>query len=568
MDKEHANFEKVYTDIREHLTPKAVPVEIPIGEGLEFHGVINLISRKALNSSSAGTKTGEYDEIADPAELQAEYERYEQDLIEKVVETDDALMERYLGGEEIPHEQLVTAMRAALKRGELFPVLCGAAELTYGMRTLLSELVELVPPPADGDPAPAEKWGSAEKVELHRADDAPFTALVFKTVSEPHVGDVSIFRIFSGSVKNGAEVYNAARTAPEKLNHLSVSQGKDKLEVDVLHAGDIGVVAKLRDTHTNDTLCDRRRCRWSCRGSRSPTPVIHVAVAPKVRGDEDKLSIGPDAARRRGPDLPLGVQRRRPADVDLRPGRAAPRRDPGPAGAEVRRARRPDEAEDPLPRDDPGEGRGRRGGTRSRPAAAASSATAGSGWRRCRAAAATSSRTRSSAARSPTSSSRRWTAASRRPSARGILAGCPVVDFKVELFDGTYHDVDSNEMSFKLAGILAFRNVAPNCKPVLLEPLVDLEVMTPEEYLGAVMGDLSSRRGQILGSEPDGHLLKLKAVVPEAELYKYATQLHSLTQGRGTYRRKFKQYAEMPPEVAAKIVEEHQKEKKEKEEES
>ena len=152
-------------------------------------------------------------------------------------------------------------------------------------------------------------------------------------------------------------------------------------------------------------------------------------------------------------------------------------------------------------------------------------------------------------------------------SARGILAGCPVVDFKVELFDGKYHDVDSNEMSFKLAGILAFRNVAPECKPVILEPLVDLDVWTPEEYLGAVMGDLSSRRGQILGSEPDEHLLRLKAVVPEAELFKYATQLHSLTHGRGTYKYAFKQYSEVPPDVAAKIVEEHEKEKKEEQEE-
>jgi elongation factor G len=148
-------------------------------------------------------------------------------------------------------------------------------------------------------------------------------------------------------------------------------------------------------------------------------------------------------------------------------------------------------------------------------------------------------------------------------SARGILAGCPMVDFKVELFDGKYHDVDSNEMSFKLAGILAFKTVAPNCKPILLEPLSDVEVFTPEHYLGAVMGDLSSRRGQILGSEADGKLMKLKAVVPEAELYKYATQLHSLTHGRGTYRGKFKSYAEVPPEIAAKIAEEHRKEQKE-----
>ena len=564
MDKEHADFERVYTDIHDHLTAKAVPVEIPIGEGLEFHGVVNLISRKALVFKK-GTKTGEYDETDIPAELEEKYERYEKDLIEKVVETDDALMERYLGGEEIPHAQLVTAMRTALKRGELFPVLCGASELTYGMRTLLSEMVELVPSPAEGEAAQAEKWGTVEKVELKPADGAPFAALVFKTVSEPHVGDVSIFRIVSGSVKNGSEAFNPARGSLEKLNHLSVSLGKDKIEVDVLHAGDIGVVAKLRDTHSNDTLSTEAVPVVLPRVP-FPDPVIHMAVAAKVRGEEDKLSIGLTRLAEEDPTFHWeynGEVRQtwirglgeRHLDVIL--GRLT--RKFG-VHAEMQKPKIP--YRETIKGKAEGEGKHKK-------------QTGGRGqfgdcWIRMAPLPRGSGYVFEDAIVGGSIPNKFIPAVDRgiqEASARGILAGCPVVDFKVELFDGKYHDVDSNEMSFKLAGILAFRNVAPECKPVLLEPLVDLEVWTPEDYLGAVMGDLSSRRGQILGSEPDEHLLRLRAVVPEAELFKYATQLHSLTHGRGTYKYAFRQYAEVPPDVAAKIVEEHEKEKKEEKEE-
>jgi len=546
MDKEHANFEKVYTDIRDRLTPKAVPVEIPIGEGLDFHGVVNLISRKAL-------------------QFKEKFERYERDLIEKVVETDDALMERYLAGEEIPHEQLVAAMRVALKKGELFPVLCGASELTYGMRTVLSELVELVPPPSDGDPAHAEKWGTVEKVELQPTDSAPFSALVFKTVSEPHVGDVSIFRIHSGRVTNGAEVYNPARSSLEKLNHLSVSQGKDKVEVGVLHAGDIGVVAKLRDTHSNDTLASETMPVVLPRVP-FPDPVIHMAVATKVRGEEDKLSTGLTRLTEEDPTFhweynpevrQTWVRGLGERHLEVILGRLARK-----FGVHA------DLLKPKIPYRETIKGRGEGQGRHKKQ-------TGGRGqfgdcWIRMAPLPRGSGYVFEDAIVGGSIPNKFIPAVDRgvqEASARGILAGCPLVDFKVELFDGSFHTVDSNEMSFKLAGIVAFRNVAPECKPILLEPLVDLEVWTPDEYLGGVMGDLSSRRGQILGSEPDGHLLKLKAIVPEAELYKYSTQLHSQTHGRGTYKYTFRQYSEVPPDVAAKIVEEHQKEKKEEKEE-
>jgi elongation factor G len=562
MDKEHANFERVYGQIRERLTPKAIPVEIPIGEGPAFRGIINLISKKA-NLFKSGTKTGEYEERDIPAESREAYERYEKDLIETVASTDDALLERYLEGGEIGHDELVGAMRAALKRGELYPVFCGASELTYGMRALLSELVELVPSPADNDPVVAEKWGAAEQVTLAPSDEAPFAALVFKIVSEPHVGDVSFFRVYSGVVRNGQEVWNAARSQPEKLNHLSISQGKDKIEVPLLHAGDIGVVAKLRETHTNDTLSTGAVPVVLPRVP-FPGPVIHVAIEAKVKGEEDKISTGLGKLHEEDPTFhweynaevrQTWIRGLGERHLEVILGRLARK-----FGVHAMQTRPRIPYRETIKGKAEGEGKHKK-------------QTGGRGqfgdcWIRMSPLPRGAGYVFEDQIVGGAIPGKFIPAVDRgiqEAAQRGVLSGCPMVDFKVELFDGKYHDVDSNEMSFKLAGILAFRNVAPDCRPVLLEPLMDLEVFTPEEYLGAVMGDLSSRRGQILGSEPDGRLLKLKAVVPEAELYKYATQLHSLTHGRGTYRGTFKTYAEMPPDAAQKVIEEHAREKKQEE---
>jgi len=560
MDKEHANFEQVYEDIREHLSPKAVPVEIPIGEGADFHGIINLISQTARNFKP-GTKTGEYEEVSVPAELQDQYERFEKDLIEKVVETDDALMERYLSGETIGHDELVPAMRRAMKRGDLYPILCGAAELTYGTRSVLSEIVELVPPPSENDPVEAEKWGGAEKVSLASSDDAPFSALVFKIVSEPHVGDVSFFRIYSGSLKNGQEVWNAPRNGPEKLNHLSIAIGKDKLEVDALHAGDIGVVAKLRETHTNDTLSTQAVPVVLPRVP-FPEPVIHTAIEAKVKGEEDKLSTGLTRLREEDPTFhweynaevrQTWVRGLGERHLEIILGRLARKFS---VHATMLKPKIPYRETIKGKADGQGKHKKQSGGR----------GQFGDCWIRMMPQPRGAGYEFDNQIVGGAIPGKFIPAVDRgiqEASARGVLAGCPMVDFKVELYDGSYHTVDSNEMSFKMAGILAFKNVAPQCKPVLLEPLADVEVLTPEEYLGAVMGDLNSRRGQILGSEPDGRLVKLKAVVPEAELYKYATQLQSITHGRATYRATFRQYSEVPGDVAKKIVEEYESEKKE-----
>src|SRR3989475_342009 len=290
MDKEHADFERVYGQIKERLTPKVIPVEIPVGEGPEFHGIINLFSKKC-HLYKKGTKAGEYEEVDVPAEYRDRFERYSKELIERIAETDDTLLERYLGGEEIGRDEAIAAMKAGMAKGELFPFFCGAAELTYGTRALLSKMVELCPAPHETPPVEAQKWGSAERLTLKADDTGPLAAQVFKTVSEPHVGDVTLFRIFSGTVRNGQDVWNAPRELSEKLNHLCVAVGKDRLEIPELHAGDIGVVAKLRDTHTNDTLSTKDKGLVLSKIP-FPEPVITVAVEVKQRGEEDKLSTG------------------------------------------------------------------------------------------------------------------------------------------------------------------------------------------------------------------------------------------------------------------------------------
>ncbi|HMA44170.1 MAG TPA: elongation factor G [Gemmatimonadales bacterium] len=560
MDKEHADFEKVYGSIKERLTPKVIPVEIPVGEGPAFHGIINLFSKKC-HLYKKGTKAGEYDEVDVPAEYQDRFTRYSQELIESIAATDDALLERYLGGEEIGRDEAIHAMKSGMAKGEIFPLFCGAAELTYGTRALLTKMVELLPSPAERPPVEGQRWGSAEHILLKPDDGGPFAAQVFKTISEPHVGDVTFFRVTSGAVKNGQDVYNAPRQAVEKLNHLCVAVGKDRTEVAELHAGDIGVVAKLRDTHTNDTLSTQANQIVLPRIP-FPEPVITVSVEVKQRGEEDKLSTGLHKLHEEDPTfhheyngelgqtLIRGLGERH---LEIVVGRLARK-----FGVHAQIGKPKIAYRETL--------RGKAEGQGKHKKQTGGRGQYGDCWIRI--------------APLPRGSGfvfedrivggvipRQYIPAVEKgiveAMARGPVAGYPVVDFKVELFDGSYHDVDSNEMSFKMAGILAFRNVSPNCKPVLLEPIMDVEVWTPDDYQGAVMGDLSSRRGQILGTEPDGRLVKVKAMVPEADLDRYATSLHSITHGRGTYRQKFHAYEQVPPEVAQKVVDAHKKETEE-----
>src|SRR5579884_3695720 len=460
MDKEHADFEQVYAQIKERLTAKVVPVEIPLGEGPGFRGAINLFSKRC-HLYRKGTKAGEYDEADVPAE--------ERERIERNAETDDALLERYLGGEEIGRDEALAALKAGMARGELYPVFCGAAELTYGTRALLSAMVELLPAPHERPPVAAERWGSAERLSLAADDAGPFAAQVFKTMSEPHVGDVTFFRVYSGAVRNGQEVWNAPREAVEKLNHLCVAVGRERFEIAELHAGDIGVVAKLRDTHTNDTLSGRDM-PIVLRKIPFPEPILTQAIEVKQRGEEEKLSNGLHKLHEEDPTfqheynaelqqtLIRGLGERH---LEIIVGRLARK-----FGVHAQIVKPKIAYRETFKGKAEGQGKHKK-------------QTGGRGqygdcWIRI--------------APLPRGAGfqfvdqivggvipRQYIPAVERgiqeAAARGPVAGYPVVDFKVELYDGSYHEVDSNEQSFKMAGILAFRNVSPNARPTLLEPI-------------------------------------------------------------------------------------------------
>ncbi|MGE5926115.1 MAG: elongation factor G, partial [Gemmatimonadota bacterium] len=491
-----------------------------------------------------GTKSGEYEVIDIPEELRERFAQYTDQLTEAVAATDDTLIERYLGGEPISREEIAAVMKRAMLAGEIVPLFCGSGELTYGMRTLLTEMVELLPNPL-------------EALEARRAADgavydAPLVGHVFKTVSEPHVGDVTFFRLYKGAIRSGDEVWNAEHEVAEKLNHLSLQQGRDRIEVERIEAGDIATVAKLRDTHTNDTFC-RRDAPVRLPPTPYPDAVATAAVLVRQRGEEDKLAAGLHRLHEEDPTFhfeynsELGqtlIHGMGERHFDTILGRLA--RKYG-VHAELTRPRVAyretikGKAEGQGKHKKQSGGRGQYGDCWIRMAPR----PRGSGYEFV---------DRIVGGVIPNKYIPAVDRGVREAAERGVVAGYPMVDFSVECYDGSYHDVDSNEMSFKMAGILGFRNVAPKCRPVLLEPLADVVVWTPEDVLGDVMGDLSARRGQILGTEQDGRLTKVRAIVPESELYKYSTTLHSITHGRGTYRHSVHGYAEAPPEVAERVA--------------
>ena len=550
MDRQNADFERVYQDVRAHLTPKVIPVEVPIGSGDDFRGIINLFSERA-HLYKSGTQTGDYEETEIPEEYREIEQRFYQDLIETIAATDDTLLEHYLEGDTITRDEAIHALKQAMLRGELFPLFCGAPAVTWGTRALLNKLVELMPSPQE---RPAEvARGRGGEVELRNLNSDPFCALVFKTTSEPHVGELSFFRIFGGAVTSGQEVINAGRNATEKLSHLSIPQGRERLEIDQLRAGDIGVIAKLKDTHTNDTLSATGH-PLTLQGIDFPGPDVMVAMECASRGDEDKLSaglhklheedpvfqaeyvpeLGQTIARGTG-ELHLEVQLER---LKRKHNVAVVTREPRIPYRETIRA----QAEAHGRHRKQSGGRGQFGDCHVR----LKPLERGEGYRFTDAIV---------GGVIPGKYVPAVDKGIQEAAQRGVIAGFPVVDFEAECFFGSYHNVDSSEIAFKIAGSLAFQQAAEAARPAILEPVMEVEVVTPDEYMGDVMGDLSSRRGKILGVEAEGRNQKIRAMVPQAELYKYSTQLRSLTQGRAMHTRRFHAYEELPQSEVQKVVE-------------
>lgn len=560
MDKEHADFDAIYQQIKTRLTAKVIPIEVPVGEGPSFHGIVNLFDRKA-HVYARGSRSGAYVETDVPAEVQPQFDRYYSELIETIAATDDTLLERYLNGEEIGRDEAIAAMKEAMKQGELFPLFCVSSTLNYGTRAVLSTIVELMPSAYEMEELHAFAGAEGNRtVEIHAKDDAPFTAFVFKTQSEPHVGEVSVFRILSGSVANGDEVFNVTRNASEKLNHLAVAQGRERLEVPRLRAGDIGCVAKLKSTHTNDTLSTRAH-PVRLPQIEFPEALVEMAIHAVNRADEEKLQAGLHRLHDEDPTFEthfnaethetiVSGMGERHLDVALaklkrKIGVTAELSRPRIAYRETIRLR----AEGQGKHKKQSGGRGQFGDCWVRIAPA----ERGDGIQ---------FEDRIVGGAIPSKFIPAVEKGIHEAAERGVLAGYPLVDFRVELYDGSYHAVDSNEMSFKMAGIQAFKSVAPKCKPVLLEPLDEVEILAPDESLGDVLGDLSARRGHILGTEVAGERAgtRVRAVVPQSELHLYASALQSMTHGRAHLRRHFRGYEEMPTDAAQRVVDEVAKE--------
>jgi elongation factor G len=556
MDKEHADFDKVFADIKDRLAPNALPVEIPIGEGEDFKGIINLFTERA-HLFKSGTLTGEFEDADIPEEMAGTFEEMQTEFIETIATVNEDLLERYLEGEGISREDAVQAMALGMARGEIVPVCCGSAELSYGVQALLSMMVQLFPHPGEMPGEVASRPGLDQELTLEAEDTGPTAALIFKTATEPHVGELSFFKVLSGTVDNGMELKNAERNAAEKLNHLSIPLGKERLEVPRLHAGDIGVVAKLRDSHTNDTLSAPDR-PLTVQGTSFPKPDISVAVRGQSRADDDKLGevlskiheedptfrhefnaeLGQTICRGLG-ELHLNVQfermkRKYGVSVDTEAPKIAYR--------------------ETITRTAEGQGRHKKqsGGrgqfgdcyVRLKPS------PRGAGYEFV------------SAIKGgviPTKYVPSVDKGIQEASEKGILAGFPVVDFTAECYDGSYHSVDSSDIAFKLAGSIAFRSVAKKAGPTILEPIVEVSVTTPDEFMGDITGDITSRRGKIMGMDSDAGRTVIKARVPEAELYKYAAALRSMTQGRAHHSRTFVGYEPVPSDQAKIIIAEAKK---------
>jgi len=564
MDKEHANFDRAYQQIKQRLTPRVIPVQVPAGEGPAFEGVLNLFSRKA-HLYKKGSKSGEYTETDIPDRYRPVFDKYYQELIEAVASTDDSLLERYLEGGEVSRDEAVAAMKEAMKRMELFPLFCVSNELNMGHHDVLTTIVELMPNAFDMEEVHALEGAEGDHtVEIHARDDAPFTAHVFKTISEPHVGDVTYFRVYSGTLNNGAEVFNATRGSAEKLNHLSISQGRERSEVPRLFAGDIGCVAKLRNTHTNDTLSTKEH-PVRLPAIDFPEPLVQLAVHASNRADEEKLQAGLHKLHDEDPTFQMAYNPEthetivaglgeRHLEVTMSKlkrkfGVTAELTKPKIAYRETLKAK----ADGQGRHKKQSGGRGQFGDCWVRFAPL----PRGKGYE---------FEDRIVGGAIPRQFIPAVDRGIQEAAVRGVLAGFPLVDFKVELYDGSFHTVDSNEQSFKMAGILAFKSVASKCRPVLLEPLDEIEVTVPDEYMGDVLGDLSSRRGHILGTDLVEDMAgamtgftRIKAVVPQSELHLYASTLQSMTQGRATFIRRFKGYEETPEPVAQRVITEHAK---------
>ena len=548
LDRERASLDRSLQSLREACDRTIIPIQLPIGEEKGFRGVVDLVTKKALIFKT--DESGAFTESEIPTDMTPAVDAAREALIEMVAEADEKLMETFFDAGTLTDEELVAGLRSATASGKIFPLVCTSALLNLGVQPLLDAILAYLPSPADRPFPGLDKTGA--EVPRKADDKAPAAAFVWKTIADPFAGRITMFRVVSGTLKADSTVHNKTKDVPERLGHLELLLGKTQTPVPEIKAGDLGAVAKLKDTLTNDTLGDKTD-PVTFPALKFPDPVLAYAIEPKSRGDEDKISTSmhrleeedPSIHYSRDPqtkELLLGGQgqlhievtvaklkRRFGVDVNLKPPRI-PYRETIKAATEAHGRHKKQTGGhgqfgdckikvEPLPRgadfefvDDIFGG----------------------------------------------SIPRQYIPAVEKgvqdARTRGYLAGYPMVDFRVTVFDGSYHDVDSNELSFKLAGSLAFKDAMTRARPTILEPVMDVEVYAPSDYAGDLMGDLNGRRGRIAGMDTRGATTVIKAQVPMSEMLTYEQHLTSATGGRGSYHMEYSHYDEVPAHLQTKII--------------
>jgi elongation factor G len=551
LKKENAHFFKVLEEIQKAFKSGIVPLTIPIGQGDKFSGVINLLTKKAFRY-----KDGKPEETDLPSEERERIDELSKNLVEGLVETDEALMERYLSDEEIREEELASLLKRGVVTGEIHPVLCGDGYENIGVDILLTSIAQVLPSPQERSEVTVAENG---KERVLSAGD-PFCALVFKTIFEPHMGELSCIRLFSGTLAPGTELTNTTKGITEKINQIYFLNGKERIEAKKIETGSICALVKLKSTKTGDTLAAKGK-DLVLKAIAFPEPSISMAIVPKSKSDEEKVSFGLGKLRDEDPcfswhydpevkqtlisgfgELHLDViadklRRKFGVEVSFEKPRI-PFKETITGKAEVQGRYKRQSG-----------GRGQYGDVWIR----FESLPRGSGFEFVNGIV---------GGAIPSKYVPAVEKGLNEALTEGILAGFHTIDFKATLYDGTYHTVDSSDIAFKIAASMAFKKGMQEARPILLEPIVNIEVVVPEEMMGDVIGDLNSRRGKIQGMGSSGRFQKIKATVPQMEMYKYSTQLRSITQGRGTFTQVFSHYEEVPREIAEKIIEEHKESEK------
>ncbi|MBI2484895.1 elongation factor G [Candidatus Uhrbacteria bacterium] len=554
LDRTGADFYKDVASIHARLTKKARPIQLPIGTEDNFQGVVDLILMRAFTFTDDLGKDIEEQDI--PSDLKEQAQKYRSELLETIVETDEALMTRYLAGEELSVDEIRLALRKATIARDVFPILCGSALKNKGVQQLLDAVNYYLPSPLDIPPVKGFHPDDPEKEEVRQASDSePFAALAFKVAADPFIGKLVFFRVYSGNLKAGSYVYNTSTGDKERIGRIVRLHANHREEVQDVYAGEIAAAVGLRGTTTGNTLCDPDH-PIVLESITFPDPVISVAIEPKTKADQEKMGMALAKLAEEDPtfhvasdeesgqtiikgmgELHLEIiidRMKREYKVEADVGR--------PQVAYRETIRLEAEGEGKFIRQTGGKGQYGHARVRVEP-------NQGKGFEFLN---------EIKGGVIPKEFINPIEKGIIEAAERGVVAGYPVLDFRIHLYDGSYHEVDSSEAAFKIAGSLAFQDAAKRAKPVLLEPVMKVEVITPEEFMGTVVGDLNSKRGQIQEMSDRMEAKVIRAFVPLAEMFGYATTVRSLTQGRASYTMEFDHYDEVPPNIAQTIVESRQ----------